>query len=176
MMNTYIKTTMTATEARLTEQAQRDGHGKRWVQNRMTAKGAELKQIEAAADISQINIVVEWKKSAMWGSNPTANVQISFKGGTCKTYIGKASGCGYDKESAAIGQALNACQSMQKALIIASEKEALPYGAVVNEYGASFSGGSGVSSFRNVFEFMGFTWECCATGKSFDAYRIIREA
>ena len=42
---------------------------------------------------------MEWKKSRMWGANPT----LTYKG----TTVAKASGCGYDKESAALADFLS---------------------------------------------------------------------
>ena len=63
----------------------------------------KLEEVEAAELPQGINISVEWHRSAMWGYNPSATVAADYR----RTY-GKASGCGYDKESAAVAEALNA--------------------------------------------------------------------
>ena len=61
----------------------------------------QVRTCETAEIPNFILIRVEWKKPTVWGSNPTAEVVT----GTYTT--GSASGCGYDKESAAVAEALN---------------------------------------------------------------------
>ena len=66
---------------------------------------ANLARLERAAEVStprNLDIMVMWKKSRTWGANPTAEAMTE----TART-SGFASGCGYDKESAAIANALN---------------------------------------------------------------------
>lgn len=57
--------------------------------------------------INFINIQICWVKNPSWGSNPHAKVDIYYSNNTCECLTGRASGCGYDKESAAVAQALN---------------------------------------------------------------------
>ena len=178
-MKNYTETAIAAYKKRLHERAEAENHGQRWINNRLNKKKAELALISDAPSISKINISVEWKRSRTWGSNPTATVEIYTENCGFLRAIGKASGCGYDKESAAIAEALNQSTAIQKALIDATEggtkthkNGGFPYGARVSEWGATFSGAVGVESFRSVFEAMGFTWERVASGKMFDAYAI----
>lgn len=49
-----------------------------------------------------ISIAVEYKRSRTWGWNPTAMVTASLDGVRTDTTTGTASGCGYDKLSAAV--------------------------------------------------------------------------
>lgn len=71
-------------------------------------KAAALARIDAATvdSIKAARITVDWKKSRYWGNCPTAEVEIWTAGGQYFNATGRASGCGYDKESAAIAQAL----------------------------------------------------------------------
>lgn len=62
-------------------------------------------KIELSVDIS-----VEWRRSATWGMCPTATVdaRLSDAGVTIRRDHGSghASGCGYDKRSAAVDEAM----------------------------------------------------------------------
>ena len=66
-------------------------------------KVARLETIAAAPDIDYISILISWKRSQTWGYNPTAETHDS----NGKYTIGSASGCGYDKESAAVAASFN---------------------------------------------------------------------
>ena len=177
IMKQYKAEAMEAKRQQLTEAAKDGGHGARWINNRMQKRSAEIDAAAAAGEIESIDIGVEWVKSRTWGSNPTATARIRTTAGYA-SYKGHASGCGYDKESAAIADALNQSPAMVKALIIASDGGKLtrgngfPYGARVGTWGANLSGGVGVESYRTLFEYMGYEWDRVASGKSFDAYTI----
>lgn len=127
----------------------------------------ELEEVEAPAAVS---IVVEWHKSKTWGMNPRARVAAE----RVATY-GSASGCGYDKQSAAIVSALN--QNPETLKILYDHAEAggtFPYGVHVWAGVPSFSGGGGVSCFYSIFEACGYTFRHAASGKAFDVYEITR--
>lgn len=69
-----------------------------------------LEDADKAGKLVEINIRVEWSRSRMYGSNPHAFAYLCYedeKYGT-KTAMGegRASGCGYDKRSAAVYEAL----------------------------------------------------------------------
>ena len=125
---------------------------------------AKLKEAAEAAEIESISISITWHKSRMWGYNPTAEVKI-LAGHRVEFYKGSASGCGYDKESAAIASALNQSAAVKKMLYDCKEaalskgsdgenRDLIHYGA---GYGALpyFEGGVGVSSHMGVFEACG---------------------
>ena len=134
--------------------------------------------IERAKDVSTISVLVEWKANRTWGANPTATVRTLYK-----TSKGTASGCGYDKESAAIAYAFNDDLDILKILYIMKEKalasnknisshEACGYGA---GYGVLpyFEGGVGVSCFIRILKDNGFRcYETCGSNSS--SYVFIR--
>ena len=135
----------------------------------------KLKRIEQAEDIEQIRISVEWKNSRTWGSNP--HVELSaYSVNTCDTAKATASGCGYDKESQAIAEALNSINGVRKLLIEKLDyiNEKKPYG--INQYGIipAFSGGVGTNCFTSFFKDIG--WKVTEThGKTYDSYVIEKE-
>lgn len=84
-------------------------------------------------------------------------------------------GCGYDKETTAIAQAMNQSSTILKMACMAIENNAKPY--EVNNFFEylslpSFKGGVGVSSYRSAFESMGYKWKDISSGKHFDVYTI----
>ena len=153
-------------------------------------KNAEA--VAAAPTLTACRISVEWKKSRVWGYNPAVTVDawtVDADGVTeCTTTTGRASGCGYDKQSAAIAEAFNASPAILKALYNAEEKrlkgresrkqsrrDFIGYGS-----GSSarpyFEGGCGVSVFYKIFENCGYNFDQVASGKTFDAYNITKKA
>lgn len=127
----------------------------------------EVEEVEAPASVS---VVVEWHKSRTWGENPRARVAAE----RVATY-GSASGCGYDKESAAIASALNQNPEILKILYDHAEAGGVfPYGVDVWAGLPSFAGGCGVSCFYEIFEACGYTFKRVASGKAFDVYEITR--
>lgn len=74
----------------------------------------KLEQLDRAANTPiprRVEIIVEWVRSQTWGYNPHAYIMA---GG--EEYTGTASGCGYDKESAAVSSALNQIPGVLHAL------------------------------------------------------------
>lgn len=65
-----------------------------------------LEAADAAGKLIEINISVNWIKSRTWSSNPHAECWLRFEDaeyGARSSYSeGRASGCGYDKKSAAV--------------------------------------------------------------------------
>lgn len=136
-----------------------------------------LEQAAAAPDLLDVSISVEWKRNRTWGYNPTATVTI-HAGNRWEQYTGTASGCGYDKRTAAIGSALNQSASIKKMLYTVKENglknppETGRFNGVGFEdpttnnslihYGAGygvlpyFEGGVGMNSFRGIFEKCGY--------------------
>ena len=55
----------------------------------------KLDRIASAGTVDSITIRVEWKRSSVWGYNPTARVDIYGSNGWNHA-TGNASGCGYD--------------------------------------------------------------------------------
>ena len=131
------------------------------------ARVHEVEEVEAPASVS---VVVEWHKSRTWGMNPRARVAAERNA----TY-GSASGCGYDKQSAAIASAMNQNPETLKILYDHAEAgETFPYGVDVWAGLPSFAGGCGVSCFYSIFEACGYTFRQVASGEMFDVYEITR--
>lgn len=131
-------------------------------------KLSRLETVAAAPALEIVEISVEWKRNPYWGMNPTASVEIKTAQGW-EFYSGRASGCGYDKETAAIAEALDKCNSVLQMLYTKKEtalaanpaaledsnRNLIAYGA---GYGALpyFEGGVGMSSFESVFNACGY--------------------
>ena len=99
--------------------------------------------------INKIVISIEWKKSRTWGNNPHAEVKVFYNNNHIEIFTSSASGCGYDKRSAATAQVLNKCELL-KALLYKAENKRLKHHSEVTR--RDFIGyGSGYSSIP-VFE------------------------
>lgn len=147
-----------------------------------------LNRIAAANDINYINVSVEYKRSSTWGYNPHVEVYADHD-----IYYGTASGCGYDKESAAVAEAFNQCDAILKILYTIKEN-ALKDGLsdysktactnvdnrTVCGYGSGYSvlpyfeGGVGVNCFWSILERAGYKTKCFY-GKHENNYQIEKE-
>lgn len=140
----------------------------------------KIEEVEKAESINNITVAVEWTRNRTWGWNPTANAFTFYVG----TTTGTASGCGYDKQSAAIAEAFNKNNCILKILYELKEKalrengnnsshEACGYGS---GYGALpyFEGGVGVSCFEKILNKAGFS--CMQVhGKISDSYNFTKK-
>jgi len=95
-------------------------------------------------------INMEWKRSAMYGHNPV----IEYEGAKCTNI----SGCGYDKESAALASVL-------RFLFPVDSDDHKNFHA---------SSGSGFSSLCYALEKRGWKLGKTASGKTFDAYELTK--
>jgi len=127
--------------------------------------------------IEELTITVEWKKSSMWGSNPTAETRVFDLGFISSGSIG---GCGYDKCSTAVANVLNQIPQFRKLMFELKNKlsnckkqnrEVFGYGS---GYGIlpTFEGGVGVSCYDRIFNAIGYEFKTVSSGKAFDVYRI----
>lgn len=148
---------------------------RRFCRKNEAARADMLAKLQAAADapaLELLTVSVEWARSRTWGSNPTATAQ-AYGGHTMRETRGHASGCGYDKESAAIASALNTSPAVMRVLYDHAEKGGeFAYSVQTFAGVPSFDGGCGVSCFRSVFEGCGYAWQDVAHGRSFDAYKL----
>lgn len=134
---------------------------------------------EKAVDLSFIAVSVEWKKSRMWCYNPAVEVRTNAG---CTT--GSASGCGYDKESAAVADAFNKNPAIMKILFTLAENalqenSAAEWGKDIgygSGYGAMpyFEGGVGSSCFWSILEKAGFHKTADNGGKHYNYYELNR--
>lgn len=86
-----------------------------------------LENLNNVEDFQSITIKTEWKRSCVWGWNPTCRVWVNnmFAGED------KASGCGYHKESAAAAEALWDNDIIIKFLIVNYNKIKDVYGVYI---------------------------------------------
>ena len=148
----------------------------------------KLEEVANAPELEAAEIATEWKISRVWGYCPTVTAKawtIDENGERAFTTTGgRASGCGYDKESAAIAEALNKNPAFLKVLFNAEEKrlkglktrkisrrDFIGYGSGVSAK-PYFEGACGVSVFYRIFENCGYKFEAVAAGKTCTAYTI----
>lgn len=128
----------------------------------------KLAAAEAVELPEEITIAVDWVKSQTWGHNPHATVYAANT-----TTTGKASGCGYDKQSAAIAAAFNDNPEVMAIIYTAVEAGIKPGYSVLDSVGLPFfDGGCGVECFYKVFANCGYQFKKTADGRTFDCYSI----
>jgi len=140
--------------------------------------------ISKSGDLIEVKINIEWKRSAIWGSNPTAEMWYSYrdaKGNYNSEYFKSRSigGCGYDKTSTTVAECLAQCTPLLKALyefkelngVDAKNHDLFGYGS---GYGIlpQIEGGVGVNCYNTIFNKIGFEFKQIASGNSFDVFTI----
>jgi len=139
-----------------------------------------LQTVENAGELESITVSVEWIKSRMWGNNPKADARVCDKQYGYNYESERVSGCGYDKESTAISQAINQSNEFLKAMYLHKEKHPKADNRELFGYGSGYGilprleGGVGVSCYPKIFETIGYKWSNTASGKTFDVYQAIK--
>lgn len=147
-----------------------------------------IRSVFNAGELIDVKITIEWKKSRMWGSNPSAECWYTYtdtmgieQSGCVSS--GSIGGCGYDKQSTAVAKCLNQIDEVLKPLYTLKDKALLNRDITNREllgYGSgswllpTIEGGVGVSCYPVIFEKIGFVFKCVASGKSFDVYTIVK--
>lgn len=147
----------------------------------------KLHRVAEAPNLVRVDIRVNWVRSRTWGYNPHCEALITTTDGW-SSFTGSASGCGYDKRTAAIGKALNQCDAVLKMLYTTKERSKGRIGTAWNDgnskylaYGAGygvlpyFEGGVGMSSFESVFNACGFVLVHIDNGDAYDHYIFERK-
>lgn len=160
------------------------------IEKEIENKLAHLEAVANAPEVDYITVNVEYKRSSVWGYNPAVTV---ITNGESEVFTGYASGCGYDKESAAVAEAFNKSLGIMKVLYTLKEK-ALEAGESDESktactghdnrncvgYGSGYSvipyfeGGVGVSCFWSILKKAGFD-TVCNYGKHENFYRLNKE-
>lgn len=120
------------------------------------------------------DITVVWKRSSVWGYCPTIEAAATlYEGNVQRRYdtgMGRASGCGYDKRSAAVNKALYDLPLLQTLLLWRGFRHTSPwsefplYGLSKSEYGWRLTaGGAGMGTIERIFEANGFREVCNST-------------
>ena len=161
------------------------------IEKEIEKKLAHLEAVANAPEVDYITVNVEYKRSSVWGYNPAVEVITNSESGF---FTGYASGCGYDKESAAVAEAFNKSLGIMKVLYTLKEK-ALEAGESDESktsctghdnrncigYGAGYSvipyfeGGVGVSCFWSILKKAGFDTSC-NYGKHENYYTVSKES
>ena len=133
-----------------------------------------LDAADAAGAPDEIEVRVRWSNSKSHGMTPHAESTVWASGGSCWRGEGTACGCGYDKLSAAVNDALT-CPAMDRFVV---EHDRL-WGCYAVEGRNSLPhlsfGGKGTGTLRRLFEEAKgweFTWRW---GKDFDYIRIAKK-
>lgn len=145
-----------------------------------------LETIENARIPRYVSIKTEWVNSRTWGANPHTTVYVQGEG----AFEGRASGCGYDKESAAFASAAKGSFALKKILCdlkeVAlkegrSDKSKTACTGIDNRevcgYGAGyepipyFEGGVGMNSIIAIFRKYGYN-VVESHGKRYDSYEL----
>lgn len=143
----------------------------------------QIKNIEQTTKtIKSMTITVNWVKSNIWGNCPTSEIKVYYNDNSAVTYNGsRAGGCGYDKESTTIANALNQIHELRRELLAiqennfdANSEKLFSYGVSTFEKVPYFSGGVGFNCFIRNLEKLGFKYNHLATGKMFDVYTFER--
>lgn len=124
-----------------------------------------------------ISINIDYKRNRTWGWNPTATVTASLDGVRTDTTTGMASGCGYDKLSAAVCYAFRENPLLQTLLLWDGwNTDTEAYGShVVWDHEWSF-GGVGMSSLLRHLRANGcHVTETCDTQGDPVAYTVTRD-
>ena len=162
------------------------------------AKKEERKRIKETARIEAeknqpkvktLLITIEWKKSRMWGSNPYAKAEVTYKdnsAGEWKTGFYRedgftCSGCGYDKESTVVAEIFNRFMKYKlwelnpadmKGGNGSGDNGPAPYGIhLYSEDRPHYGGGIGTNCYYRIAEYIGGKFEHMASGKTFDVYK-----
>lgn len=141
----------------------------------------EVNTINEAGEVESITINVEWKRSQIWGRNPSAEAIVKYKDGLHESFVsGSIGGCGYDKGSTAIAKCINQINGLLKPLykikdknVNANNRELLGYGS---GYGILpyIEGGVGTSCYPRIFEKAKYEFKHVSGEKSFDVYTITK--
>ncbi len=149
-------------------------------------KVSRINAVANAGELISVKISVEWKRSAMWGSNPKAECWAQFKDAngnfdSCYVVSGSIGGCGYDKLSTAVADVLNQVNAVLRPFYLAKNEaptkknhEFLGYGS---GYGIlpSFEGGVGISCYPRIFDSVGYDFKTVASGKTYDVFTISKK-
>lgn len=154
------------------------------VNKRLAEQIERVNTISQAKDVEKITISVDWKKSRTWGNNPQAEIIVDYSDNTREVFnSSRVGGCGYDKESTAIAEALNQCNGLLKAFYTQKNRPCniKRTNGDIFDYGIGggvlpyFSGGVGVSCYYDNFKSIGFKFETVTHGKTFDVYQVTKK-
>ena len=172
-------TTITKTNrAKLTAEQKEANKLARQEAKKQAKEKARIEREQSQKPVNKIIICIEWKKSRMWGSNPTAEARVFHKDGSISYGVAKCSGCGYDKESTTIAQIFNDFLKYKLygefVPVERNRENGLPYGIYLGQY-RHFSGGIGTNCYYDIAKAIGGEFKHIASGKTFDVYEYTEQ-
>lgn len=149
---------------------------------RLTEQYNRIDLIEGTTrKVNRIDIVIEWRNNRTWGANPKAFATVYHNDNTIERFESSSiGGCGYDKQSTAIAQALNQSNEFLKMMYTEknrpknknkTNREVFGYGS---GYGIlpSIEGGVGASCYYSIMEKLKMTFRQKQGTKSVDIFEI----
>ena len=121
--------------------------------------------------VELVKFSIEWKKSKMYGFNPTLTANIKHIDGSYSNFTAKCSGYGYDKESTVIANLFNNCLSY---ILYNKDLTAAPYGISKHQNAEYlfYAGGVGTNCYYDIAQFIGAKLEKVGSGKTFDCFTL----
>ena len=165
----------------MTEQERKGRREARKQKREEAGEAARLEAEKTQKPVRRLAIVIEWKKSAVWGHNPRATARAEFADETCATSVHRCGGCGYDKESTVIAEAFN---TYLKYLLYRLTDEQIkgghgsgdsgpaPYGICVYDGRRHFSGGIGADCYYDIAKYIGGEFRRVGGSKTSDVYEF----
>lgn len=163
---------------------------------------AKLEAADKAGRLLEITIDVNWHRNSTWGMNPHAVAWVEFEdelGRNSARGEDRASGCGYDKRSAAVSGALQLGVKKKDSAEVRRRKMAarasidrfvIEHEKLWGEYAVDrlpvpslTFGGKGMSTFTRLFRRVGTTWKGAVndyvidyreTDRGSDFYHVMR--
>ena len=136
---------------------------------------ARAERVAEAPEIKELTISITWTKSRTWGYNPHATVTAYCSNGRWYTAEGSASGCGYDKRSAAVAEAMNKIDACLKLIYDQRENGVSLYGSGQHNPYPYFEGGVGIDCYHHIMNEAGFKKISDHGTKTTDFYHYVKE-
>lgn len=155
---------------------------KRWELNeakKLNSFMSRLNTVQSSIEVKSITITIEWHKSQMCGNNAEATAEVRYRNGNYERFkSSRTSGCGYDKESTAVGEALTQINGLLKPMYILKNRKHNLKNHELFGYGSGygllpyFEGGVGLSCYPRIIEKIKGKIKHISSGKTFDVYNI----
>jgi hypothetical protein len=143
----------------------------RGVRNELKQANDEFEQMSNELPVKKIEIDIEWKRNQTWGYNPHATAWAQYSDGHWEQATATCSGCGYDKKSTVVADVMN---QLCRGMLWRSRRRAkkAPYGVYYSECGylPHFDGGIGMSSYREIANYLGGKMEQVANTSTYDKF------
>lgn len=124
-------------------------------------------------DYHKVTISTEWKRNKTWGWNPHTVVIFQDKNDCLIGHTtGRASGCGYDKLSTAITEALNKSEDFRKFVYKRLPKE--ERSKYFHKDMTLSTEGRGANEIVSLFRLIGFKLMAVSHGTSYDLFCFIK--